>query len=325
MAAGHDHHHASANQRAMKIALVLTTTFMLVELVGGILTRSLALISDAAHMFTDCAALAIALAAMQIAKRPADKARTFGYYRFEILAAAFNALLLFAVALYILYEAYTRLRAPAEIESMGMLAIAVTGLVVNLVSMRLLGSGKDKSLNVKAAYLEVWSDLLGSIAVIVGAAIIAVTGWPWVDSVVAVLIGLWVLPRTWVLLKSSLNILLEGTPENIDIDAVQAMLLSVPGVLSIHDLHIWALTSGKVSLTVHIVNEPTVDAELQILPTVREGLARRFGITHVTIQCELTPCGQAEQLEHFLEPASNPMHAHRSGPREHEHGNPHQG
>lgn len=295
----------------MKMALLLTTTFMFVELVGGVLTQSLALISDAAHMFTDCAALAIALAAMQIARRPADKMRTFGYYRFEILAAAFNALLLFAVALYILYEAYKRLSAPSDIQSMGMLAIAAAGLIINLISMRLLGHGKDKSLNVKAAYLEVWSDLLGSLAVIVGAVIITMTGWQWVDSVVAVLIGLWVLPRTWVLLKSSLNILLEGTPENIDVDAVHATLLSVRGVRSIHDLHIWALTSGKVSLTVHIVTDPTTDAEAEILPRATKALAMQFGISHVTIQCERTPCEQADQFEHFPEMTGTSSDTHR--------------
>lgn len=309
MSAGHDHSHATSNQHAIKVALLLTATFLIVELVGGILTRSLALISDAAHMFTDTAALAIALAAIHIAKRPADKVRTFGYYRFEVLAAAFNALLLFAVALYILYEAYMRLRTPADIQSISMLAIAVTGLVVNLISMRLLSNGKDESLNVKAAYLEVWADLLGSLAVIVGAVIIAATGWAWVDSVIAVLIGLWVVPRTWMLLKSSLNVLLEGVPEHIDTDAVKAMLLSVPGVLSIHDLHIWALTSGKVSLTVHIVNDPAVNAEMQILPRVKGLLANRVGITHVTVQCELTPCGQADGVEHFSEKVHEPIQA----------------
>lgn len=303
MGAGHEHSHATGNERALKIALALTSTFLLVELVGGILTKSLALISDAAHMFTDTAALAIALAAIQIAKRPADKARTFGYYRFEILAAAFNALLLFGVALYILYEAYQRLKSPPEIESTGMLVIAAVGLVVNLISMRMLSGRKDQSLNVKGAYLEVWSDLLGSLGVIVGAVIIRVTGWAWVDSAVAVLIGLWVLPRTWILLKSSLNILLEGVPEDIQLASVEAAVLSVNGVKSIHDLHVWALTSGKISLTVHLVNDPQVDAERDILPSIRDRLAKEFGITHITIQSELSPCWQADPAAHFASAA----------------------
>ncbi|SUE23339.1 Cadmium, cobalt and zinc/H(+)-K(+) antiporter [Ralstonia pickettii] len=240
MGAGHDHSHATGNERALKIALALTSTFLLAELIGGILTKSLALISDAAHMFTDAAALAIALAAIQIGKRPADKQRTFGYYRFEILAAAFNALLLFGVALYILYEAYQRLRAPAEVQSLGMLGIATIGLVVNIVSMRVLAGGREQSLNIKGAYLEVWSDLLGSIGVIFAAIVIRFTGWTWVDSAIAVLIGLWVLPRTWILLKSSINILLEGVPEDIDLPSVEQALLTIPGVRSMHDLHVWS-------------------------------------------------------------------------------------
>ena len=204
----------------MRTALGLTFGFLLAEVIGGVVTGSLALISDAAHMFTDAAALAIALAAIRIARRPADVRRTYGYHRFEILAAAFNALLLFAVALYILFEAYQRFRNPPEIQSTGMLVIASLGLVVNLISIRLLSGGKDSSLNVKGAYLEVWSDLLGSLGVIAGALVIRFTGWAWVDTLIAVAIGFWVLPRTWVLLKDSLNILLEGVPEGIDVGEV---------------------------------------------------------------------------------------------------------
>jgi cobalt-zinc-cadmium efflux system protein len=172
MAEGNSHAHdhgGGANERSLTIALGLTTAFLVVELVGGILTHSLALISDAAHMFTDTAALGIALAAIRIARRVADTRRTFGYHRFEILAAAFNAMLLFGVAVYIVYEAYLRLKSPAQIQSTGMLAIAAVGLIVNFVSMRVLAGGRDASLNVKGAYLEVWSDMLGSVGVIVGA------------------------------------------------------------------------------------------------------------------------------------------------------------
>ncbi|MGJ7509878.1 cation diffusion facilitator family transporter [Variovorax sp. GT1P44] len=300
MAAEHNHSHtAGSNQRSLAIALALTTTFLVVELAGGILTKSLALISDAAHMFTDAAALAIALAAIQIAKRAADRRRTFGYHRFEILAAAFNAVLLFLVALYILYEAYGRLAEPAAVHSTGMLVIAAVGMVVNLISMRVLSSGKDESLNMKGAYLEVWSDLLGSAGVIVGAIIIKLTGWTWVDSAVAVLIGLWVLPRTWMLLKASLNILLEGVPEEIDIDELRRSLLEVPGVASIHDLHVWALTSGKASMTVHVVNESGGDAELLILPEIRRRMKASFGISHITVQSESVACEQIDEDFHF--------------------------
>jgi len=179
-----------------------------------------------------------------------------------------------------------------------MLVIATLGLVINLISMRVLAGGKSDSLNIKGAYLEVWSDLLGSIGVIAGAVIIWLTGWTWVDSVVAVGIGLWVLPRTWVLLKASLNILLEGVPEEIDVGHVGDTLLTVPGVQSYYDLHVWAITSGKVSLTVHVVHAPEVSAS-SVLDAIREGLAHDFRITHVTIQCELVPCEQIDEDYHF--------------------------
>jgi cobalt-zinc-cadmium efflux system protein len=300
MSAGHSHNHAAGNnnEKALWIALGLTGSFLIAEVIGGIVSQSLALLSDAAHMFTDVAALAIALAAVRIAQRPADKKRSFGYYRFEILAAAFNALLLFAVAIYILYEAYKRLSSPPEIQSSTMLVIAVLGLVINLISMRVLTGGKDDSLNIKGAYLEVWSDMLGSLGVIAGAIIIMFTGWAWVDSVVAVGIGLWVVPRTWVLLKASLHILLEGVPEEFDVGHVGDALLAVPGVQSYHDLHVWAITSGKVSLTVHVVHSSEVVAAT-VLDAIRERLAHDFKITHVTIQCELVPCAQTDEDYHF--------------------------
>jgi len=297
--AGHDHT-AGANERSLKIALALTCAFLVVELAGGFIAHSLALLSDAAHMFTDTAALAIALMAIRIAKRPADSKRTFGYHRFEILAAAFNAMLLLAVAVYILWEAYLRLKAPPEISSNLMLVIAIVGLVVNLLSMKVLRGGQEESLNVKGAYLEVWADMIGSIGVILGAVVIKFTGWAWVDSAVAILIGLWVVPRTVTLLKSSINILLEGVPEDVDMEKLKAMLLSIPGVKSLHDLHVWSVTSGKSTLTVHLVVDAGADAEQAILPEVRQRLAGSFGIHHITVQCELTPCGQAgHETDHF--------------------------
>lgn len=323
MTEGHAHNHATGgNERSLTIALALTTTFLVVELVGGILTHSLALISDAAHMFTDTAALGIALAAIRVAKRIADKRRTFGYHRFEILAAAFNAMLLFGVAVYIVYEAYLRLKSPPQIQSTGMLAIAVVGLVVNLISMRVLVGGREGSLNVKGAYLEVWSDMLGSIGVIVGAILIKYMGWVWVDSAVAILIGLWVLPRTWTLLKSSINILLEGVPEDVDLEKVKQLILSAPGVVSLHDLHVWALTSGKTSLTTHLVHQPDIDAETVILPFVRKHLAETFAITHITVQCELRACEQTDEDHHFGAPGAAPKsdgHGAHSHDAHHQH------
>ncbi|MBB1598435.1 cation diffusion facilitator family transporter [Variovorax sp. UMC13] len=297
MSNGHSHapvlgKPGAPQQRSLWIALALTSSFMIAEVIGGVITGSLALISDAAHMFTDTAALAIALAAMQIAKRPVDARRTFGYHRFEILAAAFNALLLFGVALYILYEAWQRISESPSVDSLPMLVVASIGLVVNVISMRLLASGKDGSLNVKGAYLEVWSDMLGSLGVIVGAIVIWLTGWTWVDSLIAVAIGLWVLPRTWVLLRASINILLEGVPEGVDLARVEKALLSLEGVESIHDLHVWAISSGKTSLSVHLVS-PEGDPEA-LTHSASETMARTFEIHHVTVQVERVECSQAK-------------------------------
>lgn len=287
MSAGHSHAQVRAgHERQLWIALGLTSSFMIAEVIGAFVTGSLALLSDAAHMMTDALAMAISLVAIHVAKRPADRKRTFGYARFEILAAAFNALLLFAVAFYILYEAYQRLQAPAQIQSTGMLVIAVLGLVVNLISMRLLSAGSGESLNVKGAYLEVWSDMLGSVGVILAAVVILLTGWGWVDSVVAAGIGFWVLPRTWVLLKDSMNVLLQGVPDGVDIDKVEQAIRGVPGVRDVHDLHIWALTSGKHVLSTHLIADSAKGTEQQILARVTELLHEQFAISHATIQVE---------------------------------------
>lgn len=303
MGSGHSHGVSDGqNEKPLWIALALTSLFLTAELVGGILTNSLALISDAAHMFTDAAALAISLIAIRIGRRPADGKRTFGYYRFEILAAALNAMLLFMVALYILYEAYERLQNPPQIESSMMLIIAALGLVVNLISMRLLSAGKDSSLNMKGAYLEVWSDMLGSIGVIVGAVVIRYTGWGWVDSVIAVGIGLWVLPRTWVLLRESMNVLLEGVPEGVGIAEISTAICARPGVASIHDLHVWSISSGKTSLSVHIVGTDAPSTWPALVSSVRDMLAKDFEIHHTTVQVEESPCKQSGAVHEFLLP-----------------------
>jgi len=293
---GHSHNHAAgANSKMLSIALALTATFLIVELVGAYLFNSLALLSDAAHMFTDAAALAIALAAVKIGQRPADERRTFGYRRFEILAAAFNALLLFAVAAFVLWEGISRLMVAQPVESGGMLVVAVAGLVVNLIAMRLLSASKDKSLNIKGAYLEVWADMLGSAGVVAAALIIMATGWTWVDPIVAIAIGLWVLPRTWVLLKDTTQILLEGVPAHIELGEVRAALAGAPGVAGVHDLHVWSMSSDDVSLSAHIVLAEGAEAE-----TVRRGVAAilhdRFKIEHATIQTEREACSPDESV-----------------------------
>lgn len=284
---GHDHSHAvvtEGNAKKLTIALVLTTTFLIVEFVAGLITQSLALLSDAAHMFTDAAALAIALIAIQIAKRPADNKRTFGYQRFEILAALFNASMLFFVAMYILYEAYQRFTQPPEIQSLGMLIVASIGLVINLISMKILMSSAAESLNMKGAYLEVLSDALGSVGVIIGAVIIYFTNWYWVDTIIAVAIGFWVLPRTWILLKQSINILLEGVPEEVDVEKLRNDLLALDGVESIHQLKVWAITSKNIHLTVHLF-APKADRN-QLHRTATEMLSHEHGIAEVTLQIE---------------------------------------
>lgn len=288
---GHDHSHAvvtEGNVKKLTFALALTSTFLIVEVIAGFMTQSLALLSDAAHMFTDAAALAIALIAIKIGKLPADDKRTFGYQRFEILAALFNAMMLFVVAIYILYEAYQRFSQPPEIQSVGMMIVAVIGLVINLISMKILFSSSKESLNIKGAYLEVLSDALGSVGVIIGGAIIYFTGWMWVDTIIAVLIGFWVLPRTWVLLKQSINILLEGVPEEIDIEKLRNDLLSVKGVESIHQLKVWAITSKNVHLTVHLF-APEADRN-QLYQKVMEMLSHQHGITEMTLQIEDNEC-----------------------------------
>lgn len=289
MGSGHQHGAGNTNTRALGIALGLTGTFLIVEVVAGLLTGSLALISDAAHMLTDTAGLAIALAGVKIGEKAADSRRTFGYKRFEILAAAFNAVLLLLVGVYILYEGYQRLTKPEDIHSIPMLVVAAIGLGVNLLSMRLLSDGKDASLNVKGAYLEVWSDMLGSIGVMAAAALIWLTGWVWVDAIVAIGIGLWVLPRTWQLFKETINVLLEGVPEGIDADAVAASLKALPGVRDLHDLHIWAITSGVPSLSAHIVLAPDADGEA-VRAKVAAVLDEKFEIEHVTLQIEKQDC-----------------------------------
>lgn len=289
MGAGHDHASATTNSRRLTIALALTSTFLIAEVVAGFVFNSLALLSDAAHMFTDAAALAIALVAIRIGAKPADERRTFGYRRFEILAAAFNALLLFGVAIYVLVEGIRRLLTPETVQSTGMLIVAVLGLGINLVSMRLLAGGKDKSLNVKGAYLEVWADMLGSLGVIVGALVIRFTGWPWVDPIVAIAIGLWVLPRTWILLRDSTNILLESTPRGTVLADIRKTMAGTAGVAGVHDLHVWVSGADQASASVHVVLAEGADGEV-VRKAVEARLRENFKLEHVTIQTEREAC-----------------------------------
>lgn len=287
---GHAHDHAAgASARMLGWALALTGTFLVVETIGAFWFNSLALLSDAGHMLTDVAALAIALLAIKLGRRPADDRRTFGYRRLEVLAAAFNALMLFAVAIYVLIEAVQRIRDPQPVATTGMLAVAAAGLAVNLVAMRLLSAGKDASLNVKGAYLEVWADMLGSLGVIAGAIAIKLTGWLWIDIVVAVGIGVWVLPRTWTLLGAATHLLMEGVPSRIDLARVREAIGATPGVAGTHDLHVWATADDEVTLTVHVVLDRAADGE-SVRIAVADRIAHDFRIAHVTVQTEAVAC-----------------------------------
>lgn len=285
-ASGHGHDHtAGANAKMLGWALGLTSIFLVAEVVAGLYFNSLALLSDAAHMMTDVAALAIALMAIRFGNRPADSKRTFGYKRFEVLAAAFNAILLFAVAIYVFVEAIERFRNPEPVGSTGMFIVAVLGLLVNLGSMRILAAGRDESFNVKGAYLEVWADMLGSVGVIAGAITIYLTGWAWVDPIVAVAIAVWVLPRTWILLRDTTNVLLEGVPAGLKLNDVREAIASVDGVAGIHDLHLWSMAGDEASLTAHITLADNADA-VAVRSQVENRLAERFSIHHTTIQVE---------------------------------------
>lgn len=292
MGSGHSHGGATGqltgagrHKSRLAMALGLTTAFMVVEVIGGLWTGSLALLADAAHMLTDAGGLALALIAIRFAERPATPQRTYGYVRLEILSALANAVVLLLLTVYILFEAYERFRNPPEILGGPMLAVAVVGLVVNLISMRLLSGGSSESLNVKGAYFEVLSDMLGSLGVIVAAAIVMLTGWTLADPIVGAGIGLFIVPRTWVLLKQATHILMEGTPPEIDVGLVERRLLALPGVASVHDLHIWTLTSGLDAMSCHLVIDDTAKA-INVLRDANAMLREEFDLTHTTIQVE---------------------------------------
>jgi cobalt-zinc-cadmium efflux system protein len=285
-ASGHSHNHtAEANAKMLGWALALTSVYLVAEVIGGFVFNSLVLLADAAHMMTDVAALVIALLAIKLGQKPADDRRTFGYRRFEILAAAFNAVLLFGIAVYVLVEAVQRFSDPEPIQSWGMLIVAVIGLLVNLVSMRLLTAGKNASFNVKGAYLEVWADMIGSVGVIAGALVIRFTGWTWVDPIVAVGIGLWVLPRTWVLLRDTTNVLLEGVPGGLKLGEVRTVVAGVSGVAGLHDLHVWSMSNDDVSATLHVTLAKGADPDA-VRRSVSDLLTDRFDIEHSTMQTE---------------------------------------
>ena len=279
-------HSAAAGHRNRLIAVFcLTLGIFFFEVIGGYLSNSLALLADAGHVFTDVFGIGFALAAIWIAGRPATSERTFGFLRLEIFAAVGNAILLFGVAAFVFYEAWRRLSEPPEVASGLMLAVAVVGLAANGVSLYLLRDAQGESLNMRGAYLEVMGDVLGSVAVIVAAVVIAVTGWVQADAIASAAIGLLILPRTWKLLREALDVLLEATPKGINLTHVRGHILEAPGVVDVHDLHAWTITSGMNVVSAHVVlaeNAKTGD----ILDHLGTCLSEDFDVKHSTFQLE---------------------------------------
>lgn len=291
----HAHAHSPATGNKKKLALVfgLTLFYLIAEVIGGILTNSLALLADAGHMLTDVAGLGLALFAIKFAERPATPERTYGYYRVEILAAVVNAVVLIGISLYILYEAYERFRNPPEVQSKAMLVVAVIGLAINIVGMLILRKGSQESLNMKGAYFEVLSDMLTSVGVIIAGAVMWATGWYYADPLISAGIGLFIFPRTWVLLKEAVGVLLEGTPADVNLTALRDAIGKVQGVAGVHDLHAWSLTSGVNALSVHAVLDDGAKHD-EVLAAVRECVTHNFKIAHATIQVESKGCAKDE-------------------------------
>ncbi len=307
----HDHASAGMRHRARLIAvLALTASFMIVEAVVGFLTNSLVLIADAGHMLTDVAGLSLALLAIWFAQRPATARKTYGYYRAEILGALANAMLLFAISGYIFYEAARRFQDPPEVSSVPLLVVASLGLCVNIAGAAMLIGGAKESLNVRGAFLEVAGDLLGSLGAIAAGIIIITTGWRYADPLFAAAVGLFIRPRTWNLLRSALDVLFEGTPSHIGMPDVQQTMLGVEGVQSVHDLHVWAVTSGFVALSGHVEVRDNVDGDV-VLVAMRSRLHDRFDIDHVTIQVEHERL--AAELNQPCFPGQSPCYAESAG------------
>ena len=270
----------------LRWAFLLTLSYFVVEVVAAYATNSLALLSDAGHMLTDVVGLGMALVAIHLASRGTRAAaRTFGLYRLEVLAALLNAVLLFGVALYVLYEAAGRLREPADVIGVPMLLVAIVGLAVNVWSFVLLREGAAESLNVQGAYLEVLADALGSLGVIAGGAVLILTGWPWVDPIVGAGVGVFILPRAWKLAGQALRILLQAAPPDVDLGAMQRDLGDIEGVKEVHDLHAWTLTSDMEVASAHLLVDSAADAG-RVLQQAQQLLRDRYHVAHATLQVE---------------------------------------
>ena len=299
MSQHHDHHHGHArhgskNRKRLALTLVLAGGYMFAEIIGGLMANSLALLADAGHMFSDVAALGLSLFAVWIADRPSPPNRTYGYYRAEILAALVNGAGLVAVSVFIFIEAFERFQQPPEVRGGLMMGIAVGGLVVNLIGMAILHGGRHENLNIRGAWLHVLSDALGSVGAIVAGALVWAFGWHWSDPVASALIGLLVIYSSWRLMGESVSVLMESAPRGIDVDEVRTAICEVPGIGSVHDLHVWTITSGIDALSAHVVADDD-RSHAVLLDALRTLLHTRFGIDHMTIQIEpedFTDCGE---------------------------------
>ncbi|MFK7694135.1 cation diffusion facilitator family transporter [Paenibacillus sp. HJGM_3] len=294
---GHAHHHhgSDGSRRGLMIALIITSGILLLEFIGGLVTRSLALLSDSGHMLSDAASLLLSLVAVGFAAKAPSPGKTYGYYRFEILAALINGITLVIVSGFILWEAIGRLQAPPEVSSGWMMLIACVGLLANLASAwSLLRQGNlEDNLNVRSAYLHVMGDALGSVGALLAGAVMALFGWYIADPIISMIVALLILKSAWGILNRSVHILMEGTPSRVDQNQVKESLLTIEGVLSVHDVHIWSLTSGMDAFSCHLVIRDEADSQT-VLQAAIEAMAQRFHITHTTIQVETARIQHAE-------------------------------
>lgn len=295
MSHSHAHEHQESggrgNLRRVQIALVLTATFMIVEVVGGIISGSLALLADAGHMLTDSMALALAAFAFRVSSRPADARRSYGYHRFQILAAFVNGLSLLFIVGWIVFEAATRLVEPPAVAGTTMLTVAALGLLVNIIAFFVLHSGDQENLNIRGAALHVLGDLLGSVAAIVAAVIILQTGWMPIDPILSVVVAMLILRSAWQLVRRSAHILLEGAPEWLDVQVMEEKLIaSVPEVSAIHHVHVWGLTPQHPMLTMHVVLREQPPDPTPVIRRLKQVLKSEFAIGHTTIEIECEHC-----------------------------------
>lgn len=290
----HEGHGHTNNRRRLLIALVITAAFTIVEVVGGIITRSLALLADAGHMLTDSMALALAVFAFVISARPPDSRRSFGYHRIQILAAFVNGMTLLAIVVWILIEAVQRFLAPPEVLGETMLYVAVMGLIVNIVSFLVLHGGDQDNLNMRGAALHVLSDLLGSVAAIAAAVVIIYTGWMPIDPILSVAVALLIFRSAWFIVRRSAHILLEGTPDWLNVDEIKTRLAqALPEVRNVHHVHVWGLTQERLMLTMHVALQDNVGDSTATIRSVKRILADDYGIEHSTIEIEFDGCADS--------------------------------